>query len=83
MFLYFLGSTLVLGVTSGALVGDDSTPNDDQLSWICIAVATILWLITLPCILNTAISVLLIKADKSLPSSKAISITVHPSGSTD
>ncbi len=65
MMFYLLPATLVFGLTSNALFRDDSTPNDDAVSWLCIAAATTLWPITLPCIIRKKVVDLYTKVEGS------------------
>lgn len=52
MTAYFAGATLTFGILLRAFLKDNSTSKTDVTSWLVLAVGTLLWFITLPCILR-------------------------------
>lgn len=52
MTLYFTGATLVFGLLLNAFLKDDTTPKTHIASWAVLAIATVLWPLTLPFIIR-------------------------------
>ena len=52
MILYFTGAALTFGILLNAFLKDRSTPKTDLVSWLVVGVGSLIWFITLPCILR-------------------------------
>ncbi|HEY9697284.1 MAG TPA: hypothetical protein V6D10_08480 [Trichocoleus sp.] len=52
MAFYFSGAFLTAGLLLNAFLKDNSTAKTDIASWLVLIVATVFWVITLPCILR-------------------------------
>lgn len=52
MLIYILPAALVYIIVTSALFQDPSTPNNDFESWMLIVLASFLWPLTLPSILQ-------------------------------
>ncbi|WP_088893068.1 hypothetical protein [Leptolyngbya ohadii] len=62
MIFYSLGATLTFGILLDAFHRDTEAPKTDVLSWAVLIIATLIWFITLPRIMQ-----------KKLQSAKAVS----------
>ena len=64
MLAYLIGTCLTFGILLNALLKDNSIPKTHVRSWLVLGVASLLWFVTLPCVIRKKLSV-----DKAVPAS--------------
>jgi hypothetical protein len=52
MLTYLLGTSFTFVILLNALLKDNSIPKTDVRSWLVLGLASLLWFITIPCILR-------------------------------
>jgi len=52
MMTYLIGTGFTFGVLLNALLKDSSIPNTHVRSWLVLGVASLLWFVTLPCVVR-------------------------------
>jgi hypothetical protein len=50
--LYLIPAALVFSTALQAFLEDETTPNNHFDSWVMLVVASVLWPLTLPCVVN-------------------------------
>lgn len=52
MTAYLTGATITFSILLNAFLKDTSTPKTHLLSWLVLLIATLLWFVTLPCVIR-------------------------------
>jgi hypothetical protein len=52
MLTYLLGTSFTTAILLNALLRDNSISKSDVRSWLVLGIASLLWFITIPCILR-------------------------------
>lgn len=56
MLTYLIGTGLTFGILLNALLKDNSSPKNHVRSWLVLGVASLLWFVTLPCVIRKKIA---------------------------